>query len=367
MQKSYRLFYLFLTLLLGSTLASCESLFEEEGDCTPKYRITFEYTKNLKWADAFANEVSSVNLYIFDSEGIFVKQYDAAGPELAQPGFAIEFDGNEIKPGDYTMVAWCGLVNDGESMQSFTVPQPVAGQTKLEELICTLNTIEASQLKSRAEGDAEPEYSEADLNFLFHGMIEATLEDNHDGRTQELKISLTKDTNHITVILQQLDEGEDMIANNYDFSIVSADGRLAYNNDLLPYNPVVTYLPWSRVPLQMESLDNGGPEINQGVMADITTSRIMASEQSSYLLTIKDNQDNDKVLATIPVISYALLGKSYIESHYNHNQPMTNQEFLDRMDEYTLTLFLRGDRWVGLQVQILEWREVTFFEDIVTH
>ena len=58
-----------------SALPSCDNwLYEEEGDCSVYYRLKFRYDMNLKWADAFANEVSSVHLYAFDKSGVLVWQ-----------------------------------------------------------------------------------------------------------------------------------------------------------------------------------------------------------------------------------------------------------------------------------------------------
>ncbi|MEE0235701.1 MAG: FimB/Mfa2 family fimbrial subunit, partial [Bacteroidales bacterium] len=51
-------------MLAGS---SCVNglIFEGEGDCGVYYRIRFKYDYNIKFADAFANEVNSVALYVF--------------------------------------------------------------------------------------------------------------------------------------------------------------------------------------------------------------------------------------------------------------------------------------------------------------
>ena len=59
------------------SMSSCDSwLYEEEGDCSVYYRLKFCYDKNLKWADAFTNEVSSVHLYAFDKSGVLVWQQE---------------------------------------------------------------------------------------------------------------------------------------------------------------------------------------------------------------------------------------------------------------------------------------------------
>lgn len=352
MQKTLKAFILPALLSIFSMgLLSCEDFIEEQGDCTTKYRIRFVYDMNLKWADAFASEVKSVNLYIFDEDGLFVKEYDAAGDELSKPDFCIEFDENTIPPGNYTMVAWCGLVNNGVAMESFTVPQPQPGVTTLEELTCTLNTQTTKAM----------EFSDKQLKFMYHGMINVDLPDVNDGNTYDYTIYLTKDTNHIRIILQEL-SGDDMKAGDYDISIEAADGRLAYNNTLLPDNPPILYTPWAQLTDQMTISDNGIIKYNQGLIADLSTSRMMASHEDEFYLTITSHETQEKIIARIPVIQYALLAKEYYVSAYGHN--MTDQEFLDREDEYVLTFFLYQNRWLGTEIMINSWRVVLHDYDL---
>lgn len=62
-------------------------------------------------------------------------------------------------------------------------------------------------------------------------------------------------------------------------------------------------------------------------------------------------------VARIPVIDYALLAKDYYEEEYKHK--MTDQEFLDREDDYVITLFLdEHNRWISSQILIHSWRVV---------
>ena len=60
--------------LLAMTSCKQGLIFEGEGDCGIYYRIRFKYDYNLKYADAFANEVNSIALYIFDENDILVNE-----------------------------------------------------------------------------------------------------------------------------------------------------------------------------------------------------------------------------------------------------------------------------------------------------
>lgn len=339
--------------IVAPALTSCDLINEYEGDCTTNYRIRFVYDMNLKWADAFASEVRSVNLYMFDSDGLFVRQFDAAGQSLSQPGFCIEFDDTMVTPGDYTFVAWCGLVNDGVSMQSFTVPEPVQGQTTLDQLTCSLNTQSNSEY---------PEYSDSQLKFMYHGMLSANLPDTKEGKTYEYVIPLTKDTNHIRVILQEL-SGDEMDPKDYDIMIEGADGRLAYDNSLLAVNPTVTYLPWAKQTTEMQITSEEGALIyNYGVMADLSTSRMMAGHANEFYLNVLEPDSNEKIIARVPVIQYALMAKDYYNQAYGRK--MTDQEFLDREDDYTLTFFLYKKKWVDAYIEVNGWRVVIHNYDV---
>lgn len=316
-----------------------------------KYRVSFVYDMNLKWADAFPSEVKSVNLYVFDSEGLFYKEFTAAGEALSTPGFYIELDG--VPAGDYQLVAWCGLVNEGVSQESFTVTTPEKGVTTLDDFICRLNTATA-----KAEGDDATVTSDSRLNFLYHGNIAVNLPDSGDGQTYYYTVPLVKDTNHIRIILQELSSDEDMIPEDYDISIEADDGIMAYNNNIL-LGPTVTYTPWSLVQDEVGvgrvDVANGGIKFVKGVIADLSVARIMDYMEDSFSLVIK-KADTGELIASIPVVKYALLSKKYYEMAYGHT--MTNQELLDREDEYVMTFFLEKGKWMDAYIDILQWRIV---------
>ena len=313
-----------------------------------KYRVKFVYDTNLKWANAFSSEVTSVNLYAFDADGVFYKEYTAAGEALASPDFYIELD---LPAGDYQLVAWCGLQNAGAREESFTVTQPAAGVTTLEDFVCSLNTT-----ATRGEGDGP--VSDSRLYFLFHGLKEVSILDSGDGEIHYITMPLIKDTNHIRIILQELASDEDMKPDDFDITIEAADGLMAYNNELLP-SPVITYKPWSQVQDEVGvgrvDVENGGIKYVKGLVADLSVARIMASQEDSFDLVIR-RAESGELIARVPIVKYALLSKKYYEIAYNHT--MTNQELLDREDEYVMTFFLENGKWMDAYIDILQWRIV---------
>lgn len=329
------------------SFVSCDKhIFDEEGDCSVTYRIKFRYDKNLKWADAFANEVKSVRLYVFNPNGILIREYDERGEQLANPDYSILLD---LPAGSYRLVAWCGIDNPKATEQHFAVPQATVGVTTFNELTCQLN---------RYTHEIYPAISDKHLEFMFHGTMDVTLPDNPDGGNYVYTMPLTKDTNHIRVILQQL-SGEDLDVSKFGFRIEDANGFYAYDNTLLA-DDVITYLPWSK---QTGQAGIGKDDVDQsraiiyvnGAIADLSVGRMMADHRKDMILTITN--DENETVARVPIIDYALLSKEYYEEAYGHR--MEDQEFLDREDEYVLTFFLDADRkWISSSILIHSWRIV---------
>ena len=53
------------TLFAGLVLTSCDSqIFDYEGDCSATHHLKFKYDMNMKFADAFYNEVTEVRLFV---------------------------------------------------------------------------------------------------------------------------------------------------------------------------------------------------------------------------------------------------------------------------------------------------------------
>ena len=350
--------YISVILVMVFTLStsSCDSIiFDDEGDCEVIHKIRFVYDLNLKWADAFSSEVHSVNLYVFDSNGVFVKEYLGRGEALSRPDYYMLLD---LPVGDYKLVAWCGLDNGDAAEESFTVPQPVVGETTIEELTCRLNT--QSALTSRnGDTDAVMEYSDKQLYFLYHGYMDISIVDNHDGEEYTYTMYLTKDTNHIRIILQELSYDEGLNPEDYSISIEPADGLYAYNNAPIG-NAIVKFTPWSQeadeVGVGRVDVGDGSIKYVKGLVADLSVGRMMASQWNKMMLTITDNKTQEKIIARMPIIQYALLSKSYYEMAYGHT--MADQEFLDREDEYVMTFFLYQNKWMDSFIDILSWRIV---------
>lgn len=339
--------------LLCSVLTACDSvIYDDEGDCSVTYRVTFRYDRNMKWADAFPNEVKSVHLYAFDKAGVLVWQNAEKGEALASYDYAMKLD---LPPGDYHLLAWCGLENDGEREESFSVPEAVVGQTRLEELKCRL----------RRDHDAEGAFSNEKLYPLFHGSLDVTLPDmTLEGGSYTCSMPLTKDTNHVRIILQHL-SGEEVNPNDFNFRIEEENGLMAHDNSLLPDELIIyrahdktsgtasmeidDYPEW-KVPRTAAPQKTTITSVSVAI-ADLTIARLMEGRKT--WLTIEKVGDPEWPNVRIPLTDFALL----IKDGYDH--AMSDQEYFDRQDEYSLTFFLDEDHyWVSSSVIINSWRVV---------
>lgn len=357
--------YAIASVLSLALLTSCDSaIYDGEGDCDVTYRLRFRYDMNMKFADAFSHEVKSVHLYVFSPEGKLVWQTIDDSEALSQEGYEIILP---LQPGDYKLMAWCGLDNG----ESFYVQEIAEGDTR-DPLHCKLNR------KSHPEDGA---ISDTDLHPLFHGTLDVNLPESIDGGDFVYTMYLTKDTNVFRIVLQHL-SGEDIEVEDFSFKIEDNNGWLNHDNSLLDDENVI-YHAWSKYsgsagvdapeaqlsvvscPSSGENTENGKRETENGAtraitnvkvaIAELTVSRLVQRDWTKHakpMLTIRKTSDNE-IVARIPIIDYALLVKG------NYNREMSDQEYLDRQDEYNMTFFLdENNHWLSTTVIINSWRVV---------
>ena len=314
--------------------SSCENglIFEGEGDCGVYYRIRFKYDYNIKFADAFANEVNSVALYVFDENDILVEEIATTDKDALSSGtFEIPI---ELEPGSYTLLAWGGLM-DEESFDMLADTK--TGVTKLEELQVRMH---------RQYEDGKAKVSE-DLLPLYHGSMSLEVKDVPGTYTETM--SLMKNTNVIRVLLHEI-SGHDIDAEKFIFEINDDNGLYGWDNALLD-DEMITYSAWSQSTGTADMSDVEVKAVTSAAvaLAELTIGRMRAGD--SPVLHIRNRETGEDVFR-IPVADYALLVKG------NYRQGMGDQEYLDRQDEYTMTFFLDGGEWVSSVIYINSWRVV---------
>lgn len=315
--------------------SSCKDglIFDGEGDCGIYYRIRFKYDYNIKFADAFANEVNSVALYIFDQNNTLIEEITTTDKEALSSGsFEIPL---ELEPGNYTLLAWGGLMNE----ESFDlVANTKIGTTKLKEL----------QVKMHRQHNDKGEATVSDdLLPLYHGTMTLEVVDKPGTYTETM--SLVKDTNSIRILLHEM-SGHDVDADKFRFEIHDSNGLYDWDNTLLDDEQII-YEAWYHTTGSADMEEYATRTVTEVnvALAELTIGRMRAD--NSPILHIISRETGEDVVR-LPLADYALLVKGY------YRESMSDQEYLDRQDEYSLTLFLDEGEWVSSMIYINSWRVV---------
>ena len=247
----------------------------------------------------------------------------------------------EILPGEYDLLAWC----EGESLVPEAVSFAIGDGTAMSDFNASLPL----------SGTAPSLSSNSDIHRLFHGIATDVEFPEHWGTTTVGPVYLTRDTNHLSVLLQNVD-GNPLDASEFDFAISGKNNRLGWNNDVLSTSDSFIYTPWS-VEQTYSSFDRPDARgtiddslLPAGVLAEFTTSRLMADMPQR--LTVTRRSTGEEVLS-IPLIDYLLLVKG------KYNKIEGDQNYLDCYDDYTMMFFLsEGMTWVKTKIYINGWRVV---------
>ena len=305
-------------------------IFDGQGDCG--VYISFKYDYNMKFANAFANEVNSIALYVFDENDTLIEQTTTADKEaLSTDKFEIPL---QLDPGEYKLLAWGGLMNE----ESFDIlADAKIGETKLQDLQVKMH---------RSYNDKGKAVVNEDLLPLYHGAMTINVSDE-DG-TYRHTMSLKKNTNVVRILLHEM-SGHEVSADHFIFEIEDSNGLYNWDNTLLE-DEQITYSAWYQGSgsTEIETYSRAQETITVA-LAELTIGRIRANE--SPVLHIRNRETGEDVLR-LPFAEYALLVKG------NYNRSMSDQEYLDRQDEYTMTFFLDEGEWVSSVIYINSWRVV---------
>lgn len=325
-----------LVLLTGFT--SCDAIYEDQSGCAINYRVSFRFVKNVLQADAFGSQVTTVHLNVYDKSGKLVYSRSEQRNVSEINDYFMDV---EILPGEYDLLAWC----EGESLVPEAVSFAIGDGTAMSDFNASLPL----------SGTAPSLSSNSDIHRLFHGIATDVEFPEHWGTTTVGPVYLTRDTNHLSVLLQNVD-GNPLDASEFDFAISGKNNRLGWNNDVLSTSDSFIYTPWS-VEQTYSSFDRPDARgtiddslLPAGVLAEFTTSRLMADMPQR--ITVTRRSTGEEVLS-IPLIDYLLLVKG------KYNKIEGDQNYLDCYDDYTMMFFLsEGMTWVKTKIYINGWRVV---------
>lgn len=338
--NSLRHIYAAILVAAAASLAGCDSfIYDDEGDCDPYYKVRFVYDMNMKFADAFPQEVYEVTLYVVDyATGKIVWSHHESSEALRQDGYLMDVDG--LEPGTYSLIAWAG--------EGHTTSFAVREATRHTDLQCSL-------IRTRGEnGNAE---SRNDLKRLYHGKLMAQTFPDEQG-VHVYTVPLVKNTNDIHIVLQHLN-GTPVDADDFIFTVEDANGNMDWDNSLMP-DETITYHAWAvnsasagvDIPEELDPDAHSRAITNvSACVADLTVARLMEDRRDKAMLKVY-NADSGENIISVPLVDYCLM----VKGHY---RPMDDQEYLDRQDDYSMVFFLdRNDKWLNTVIMINSWKVI---------
>ena len=214
---------------------------------------------------------------------------------------------DELKPGDYTLKVWA----EGEERYtgSYVFGKPETA-TRADDI---------SVLTSRINRTSRT--LDHDINGLYHGLVKKADLNLEGFGVKTATVDLMKNTNVIRVVLQNT-SGKQIKADDFDFYIDDDNSYLGFDNAAL----------------------------KRAAMAEMTVNRLFTGKNPQ--LCVLKHETGEKIFQ-IPLIDYVLLVKG------KYNRAMSNQEYLDRQDEYSFIFFLdANNNWLSSHIFINSWRVV---------
>lgn len=347
-----------IALVSLATLTGCDMMTEDEDTTNCGLFVTFKYDYNLQRADMFGDHVGGVTLYVFDSDGRFVRSYE----ENNIPSMARMLDGQythamqilDLPDGKYRLIA---LANQKSYEATLATKGAKYRRSELqrgddnEQLTVTLDREAGSVLSGSIAETPSYVSNVAPLDTLWHGMTGAELVEAKTTDRTIANISMVRDTKMLTIGLHNLDDPADITTDEFDYFIVDRNGRLAYNNMLLKDDDLV-YTPFYKWDTDNADL-NGGTATERTAHACLTFNRLIWHEKSddNALLIIR-NRATGKEVAAIDLAYFLAQGRNAYDLF-----AYSRQEYLDRAYDFYLDFFIRNEKWqyAEVRINVLSW------------
>lgn len=334
-----------------TTMSSC--IKEDMDDCPPaisKVALQFDYTYNVKQADAFAAEVKNINVYAFDENGKFFDSY-IESREKFETGHTMEITG--LKDGKYTFVCLArnrqvmSRAEDDEMEFSFASLTP--GVSTIDDLTERMGKDNGEEIKNDKEFAAlYTAKTQVDFQRLN--------QNGNEGTVVTSTLSLMKCTKTYRIVLLPYENDQaDFKPENFDVRIEGSAAWLDHNGEKVK-NEGITYLPYNME--RRANYDGAHTEVNeepvdQALIYDLSSSRMF--ERQSDRRAVRDGDksiyDDKRIIIT------DLRDKDHPIELFNHSLPWflalcgekvnpnwDDQEYLDREDHYVLMFYVSDKR-----------------------
>lgn len=334
-----------------TTMSSC--IKEDMDDCPPaisKVALQFDYTYNVKQADAFAAEVKNINVYAFDENGKFFDSY-IESREKFETGHTMEITG--LKDGKYTFVC---LARDRQVMSraeddemEFSFASLTPGVSTIDDLTERMGKDNGEEIKNDKEFAA---LYTAKTQVDFQRLNQK----GNEGTVVTSTLSLMKCTKTYRIVLLPYENDQaDFKPENFDVRIEGSAAWLDHKGEKVK-NEKITYLPYNME--RRANYDGAHTEVNeepvdQALIYDLSSSRMFERQNDRRAIRDgdKNNYDDKRIIIT------DLRDKDNPIELFNHslpwflalcgekvNQNWDDQEYLDREDHYVLMFYVSDKR-----------------------
>lgn len=334
-----------------TTMSSC--IKEDMDDCPPaisKVALQFDYTYNVKQADAFAAEVKNINVYAFDENGKFFDSY-IESREKFETGHTMEITG--LKDGKYTFVC---LARDRQVMSraeddemEFSFASLTPGVSTIDDLTVRMGKDNGEKIKNDKEFAA---LYTAKTQVDFQRLNQK----GNEGTVVTSTLSLMKCTKTYRIVLLPYENDQaDFKPENFDVRIEGSAAWLDHKGEKVK-DERITYLPYNME--RRANYDGAHTEVNeepvdQALIYDLSSSRMFERQNDRRVVRDgdKNNYDDKRIIIT------DLRDKDNPIELFNHslpwflalcgekvNQNWDDQEYLDREDHYVLMFYVSDKR-----------------------
>lgn len=341
-----------LVCISAIALTSLSSCMKDDitGCPTAKLSLKFDYTYNVKEADAFSAEVKNLNVYIFDKNGKFVDNYTESADKF-ETGHKMEI--TDLQAGKYTFVC---LARDKQPAAMGTRAGETSGKTLADNETDAnptqendIHNIKVWVFKSNTGDEATPiSYKAETLSEVKNGNYTLSLRFLRKIGGQEVKnIDLYILANSESINMPDLIKGKDLSSvTRKDLKEVCFTSPFGINSDGNAETkevPAGKGLPISRAITKI-SVDSHVADTEEGAKAKgIRIPLVRAVSKLHFYFARKSGSDANtsqvKVTKievegnTIPTASYVFPDEAtYNENGYNQN--VTSQKYDNAGTDY---------------------------------
>ena len=315
--------------IIGTLITS--SCIRNDSDICPKgVDVQFNYSYNILNSNALGEEIDKIILYAFDKDRVLIAQKTVEGPEVTND---LRIPLPDITAGKFFFAAVAQSTNIYGEFADFKIPDMTIGESELDDLNARL----------KLSADRVQEY---ELNNLLIGYAQADITNSSD--IQTVTLNMKKVNRKIRIVLLPVKpEVQPLDQTAFDFCIIDpvGNGDIDYKYEQLP-GGAVTYKPYFQTktaPADGEALP--GNEISSAVIAEINTARLITTNKPKLIIADKITKKEIVKLDLIWFISLIEMRDNSIKWGL--------QEYLDREDQYTISIFFDNDTDIWLQTTII--------------